>query len=105
VTTYMIRRVLVAVPTLMGVTIAAFLLLRVLPGDVAEMILRGESGEGAAMPWSIEKLREELGLNRPLIVHTLPGSAKLSGAISASLYGTAAPWEARYSTAFPSPSK
>ena len=64
----MIRRVLVAIPTLMGVTIVAFLLLRVLPGDVAEMILRGESGEGAAMPWSIEKLREELGLNRPLIV-------------------------------------
>jgi len=65
---YMIRRVLVAAPTLIGVTIFAFLLLRVLPGDVAEMLLRGESGEGAAMPWTIELLQEELGLNRPLVI-------------------------------------
>jgi len=64
----MLRRALVAVPTLIGATVFAFLLLRVLPGDVAEMILRGESGEGAAMPWTIEQLQKELGLDRPLVV-------------------------------------
>jgi peptide/nickel transport system permease protein len=65
---YIARRLLIAIPTLLGATIVAFIILRVLPGDVAEMILRGESGEGAAFPWTIEQLREELGLNRPLYV-------------------------------------
>jgi len=65
---YALRRVLVVIPALLGATIFAFLLLRVLPGDVAEMILRGESGEGAALPFTIDQLREKLGLNRPLVV-------------------------------------
>ena len=56
-----------AVPVLLGATLLAFLILRVIPGDVAEMILRGEQGEGAALPYSLEQLREELGLNRPLV--------------------------------------
>ena len=65
---YVARRLLVAVPALLGATLLAFLILRVIPGDVAEMILRGEQGEGAAFPYSLEQLREELGLNRPLVV-------------------------------------
>ena len=65
---YVARRLLVAVPALLGATLLAFLILRVIPGDVAEMILRGEQGEGAARPYSLEQLREELGLNRPLVV-------------------------------------
>ncbi|MCZ6891152.1 MAG: ABC transporter permease [Chloroflexi bacterium] len=65
---YVARRLLVAVPALLGATLLAFLILRVIPGDVAEMILRGEQGEGAALPYSLEQLREELGLNRPLVV-------------------------------------
>jgi len=64
---YVARRLLVAVPALLGATLLAFLILRVIPGDVAEMILRGEHGEGAALPYSLEQLREELGLNRPLV--------------------------------------
>ncbi len=65
---YVARRLLVAVPALLGATLLAFLILRVIPGVVAEMILRGEQGEGAALPYSLEQLREELGLNRPLVV-------------------------------------
>ena len=65
---YVFRRLLVAVPTLLGATLLAFFILRIIPGDVAEMILRGEHGEGAALPYSVEQLREELGLNRPLMV-------------------------------------
>ena len=64
---YVARRLLVAVPALLGATILAFIILRIIPGDVAEMILRGEQGEGAALPYSLEQLREELGLNRPLV--------------------------------------
>ena len=65
---YVASRLLIAIPTLIGATLLVFLLLRVLPGDVAEMILRGETGEGSALPYSIEQLREELGLNKPLHV-------------------------------------
>ena len=65
---YVVRRLLIAIPTLLGATILAFVILRIIPGDVAEMILRGERGEGAALPYSLEQLREELGLNRPLVV-------------------------------------
>ena len=64
---YVVRRLLVAVPALLGATLLAFIILRIIPGDVAEMILRGEQGEGAAFPYSLEQLREELGLNRPLV--------------------------------------
>ena len=47
---YVVRRLLVAVPALLGATLLAFIILRIIPGDVAEMILRGEQGEGAAFP-------------------------------------------------------
>lgn len=64
---YVSKRLLMAIPTLLGATMLAFLILRIIPGDVAEMILRGEHGEGAALPYSLEELRTELGLNRPLV--------------------------------------
>ena len=64
---YVIRRLLLAVPTLLGVTIVVFLIMRVAPGDVAVLILGGESGL-VGTPEQLEKLRESLGLNRPLYV-------------------------------------
>ncbi|MBI4338947.1 MAG: ABC transporter permease [Chloroflexi bacterium] len=67
---YIARRVLLSIPTLIGATLLCFLILRVIPGDVAEMILEGEGG-GLAQPRSVEILREELGLNRPLHVQYL----------------------------------
>jgi ABC-type dipeptide/oligopeptide/nickel transport system permease component len=36
---YVIRRLLWAIPTLIGVTLVTFLILRVIPGDLATMIL------------------------------------------------------------------
>ena len=65
---YVVRRILVAVPTLVGATLLVFLLLRVLPGDVAKMVLFGRGGEGAFSARNYEQLRRELGLDRPLAV-------------------------------------
>ena len=65
---YVARRLLTAIPTIVGVTLVVFILLRVMPGDVAEMILRGPEGAGGILDISIEQLREDLGLNRPLYV-------------------------------------
>ena len=65
--TYVIRRLLLAIPTLLGVTVVVFGVMRVAPGDVAVLILGGDSGL-VGTPEQLEALREKLGLNRPLYI-------------------------------------
>ncbi|UFJ39806.1 ABC transporter permease [Brevibacillus humidisoli] len=60
---YILRRLLLMIPGLMGIVIITFILSRVLPGDPAIM-LAGEQ----APPDVVEKIREEMGLNDPLYV-------------------------------------
>lgn len=63
---YVLRRILLFIPSLIGLSIAVFLLLRVLPGDVAMNILAGEEGAGRISEESLAALRQKLGTNRPL---------------------------------------
>ena len=72
--TYLIRRLFLFVPTLVGVSIAIFILLRVIPGDIASIILGGPSGEGAYSLEELEELREQLGLNRSIVIQYLDWS-------------------------------
>jgi len=65
---YVARRLLLAIPTLLGVTLLIFLVMRILPGDVAFVIL---SEGGQASPEDVRKVREALGLERPLHVQYL----------------------------------
>lgn len=65
--TYVLKRLLLVVPTLLGVAVIVFLIMRVIPGDVALMILGGDDG-GQINPQQVAALREQLGLDRPLIV-------------------------------------
>lgn len=66
---YIGRRLLGLIPILFGISVVVFLIMRLLPGDVAAMILGGdEEGANAAGQEAIEALREQLGLNRPLIL-------------------------------------
>ena len=60
---FIIRRSLIVIPTLLGVSIVVFLLLSITPGDPAELLL-GERATEA----SLEAMREYLGLNEPLPV-------------------------------------
>ncbi len=60
---YVIRRVLILIPTLLGVSIIIFFMLHLTPGDPAELLL-GERASNEAL----KNLREHLGLNRPLYV-------------------------------------
>lgn len=62
-TRFIIRRLFALIPTLLGVTILIFLLLRLIPGDPAVAML----GEHAAEE-NVERIREQLGLNRPLFL-------------------------------------
>ena len=63
---YILRRVLLFVPTLLGVALVIFILLRILPGDVAVQILAGPNGEAEYTQEDLDSLRERLGLNDPL---------------------------------------
>ena len=60
---FILRRSLIIIPTLLGVSIVVFLLLSITPGDPAELLL----GERATVE-SLEAMREYLGLNEPLHV-------------------------------------
>lgn len=63
---YLARRLILVVPTLLGVAVLTFLIMRIMPGDVALLIVAGEGG--VADPSQVEKVRHELGLDKPLVV-------------------------------------
>ena len=65
---YVLRRLILFIPTLVAVSIAVFVLLRIIPGDIAALILSGPSGELTYTPEEAEALREQMGLNDPIYV-------------------------------------
>ena len=61
---YILKRLLLMIPTLFGVAALIFLLLRVLPGDIVELKY---SGSGAYAPKeAIARERAQLGLDQPV---------------------------------------
>jgi peptide/nickel transport system permease protein len=61
---YILARFLMMIPTLFGVAVLVFLLLRVAPGDIVQLKY---AGEGAFVPKEILELeRSRLGLDKPL---------------------------------------
>jgi len=60
---FLTRRLLLLVPTLLGVTLATFLMLHLTPGDPVTIML----GEFASAS-DVARLRAELGLDRPIVV-------------------------------------
>jgi ABC-type dipeptide/oligopeptide/nickel transport system permease component len=63
---YFVRRLLLAVPVLIGVATLVFSLIHLVPGDPAQAML----GDGAA-PQDIAELRTNLGLDQPLLTQYL----------------------------------
>ena len=62
---YTLHRVLLMIPTLIGVAILVFFMLRIVPGDVVEVKLRGDGGNVSQE--TIEMERKRLGLDKPLV--------------------------------------
>ena len=61
---YILKRLLLMIPTLFGVATLVFLLLRVVPGDIVELKY---AGTGAYAPKeAIARERAQLGLDQPL---------------------------------------
>lgn len=69
---YIIKRLLMMIPVLIGVTFLVFFILSLTPGDPAKMILGEQATEE-----SIEALREELGLNDPIILRYIKYMSKV----------------------------
>src|SRR5688572_19244937 len=63
---YVIRRVALAIPTLLLVSLIVFFMMRLMPGDVATRMV-----EGHAYAPTLDALRKELGLDRPAHVQYL----------------------------------
>jgi peptide/nickel transport system permease protein len=61
--TYVLRRLLIAVPSLLLATFIVFTLPRLIPGDVVQLML-----EEKAYGKDLEELRAKLGLDRPIYV-------------------------------------
>jgi len=59
---YAVRRLVLLIPTLLGVSIAVFLLRGLIPGDPVELMFFGQSVDQE----TIEIVRRDLGLDRPL---------------------------------------
>ncbi|GKY90245.1 ABC transporter permease [Sinisalibacter aestuarii] len=59
---YILKRLISAVPVLLGITIIVFLIMAMIPGDPATAILGSY-----ATPENVEKLNRDLGLDQPLI--------------------------------------
>lgn len=62
---YIVKRLLLMIPTLIGAALVVFLLMNIVPGDIALLVIGGDQG-GDIDPAELAKLREQLGLNRPL---------------------------------------
>lgn len=62
---YVMRRLLLSIPTLIGITLLIFVAMRVIPGDPLA-IVQGEGANQILSPEQLEAARASLGLNRPL---------------------------------------
>jgi len=67
---YVVKRLLLMIPTLIGAALVIFILMNLVPGDVALLIIGGDQG-GNINTHELAKLRQQLGLNRPLYVQFL----------------------------------
>jgi peptide/nickel transport system permease protein len=63
---YIINRILLMIPTLFGVAIITFILLRMVPGDIVLLKLAGDGGRIDEAVLQAERAR--LGLDKPIVV-------------------------------------
>ena len=63
---YIVKRVLLTVPTLLGAAIFVFFLLRMIPGDICELRMAGEGGY--VDEEAIAVCRANLGIDKSLFL-------------------------------------
>src|ERR1051326_7499149 len=65
--TYLLRRVAISVPVLLGITLAVYVIISLAPGDPVDALINPEA-VAALGPEFREQQREALGLNQPILV-------------------------------------
>jgi peptide/nickel transport system permease protein len=65
--TYVLRRLAISVPVLLGITLAVYVIISLAPGDPVDALINPEA-VAALGPEFREQQREALGLNKPIIV-------------------------------------
>lgn len=65
---YLFRRILLIIPTLIGVTMVVSLITQLLPGDFIDVMLADHLGSGEDKEAFRQRIEEELGLDKPWIV-------------------------------------
>ena len=74
---YVLRRLVVAIPSLLIASLIVFILPRLIPGDVVQLML-----EEKAYGKDLEDLRAKLGLDRPIAVQYETGPETASTTLS-----------------------
>jgi peptide/nickel transport system permease protein len=67
---YLLSRIGQLFPVLLIISVVVFTIMHLLPGDPAELMLAGAEG-GAITPERLAELKEQMGLNDPLVVQYL----------------------------------
>ena len=67
---YIIRRLLLVIPTVFIVTLIVFFMIRMVRGDAIDFMAQSlaAQGGGGGMAAALEKIRHELGLDAPILV-------------------------------------
>lgn len=82
--TYVLRRLVLAVPVLIGASILIFLMARLMPGDIVDVMVAAEPG---MTPEQAATLRRLLGLDMPIHIQYISWIGDLlAGNFGASLY-------------------
>jgi peptide/nickel transport system permease protein len=66
---YIARRLILFVPSLFGASLLIFVLMRIVPGDIAEILVYQAGSESSAIQErQVKQIRAELGLDQPVVV-------------------------------------
>src|SRR5258705_3022088 len=69
---YVVRGLLLFVPALIGASMLIFVLMRLVPGDIAEILVYQTGSETSGVQQKqIQQIRQELGLNQPVAIQYL----------------------------------
>lgn len=61
---FLLRRILISIPVLLGITVAMFIIINLAPGDPVTALLNPEQAANLGPGW-VEQQKEKLGLNDP----------------------------------------
>jgi peptide/nickel transport system permease protein len=67
---YLLRRIVISIPVLIGITIVTFAMVNFAPGDPVSALISPEAAGNLGPDW-VEQQREKLGLNDPLPIRYL----------------------------------